>query len=70
MSDRAQDFVGTWVPEHIRSNAEQPESWAPLVSTLVDDAQARGISKADLENSLGDLEMFLSACVESASVNS
>jgi hypothetical protein len=49
---------------------EEPDDLQPLTDRFVSDAQAAGLSKADLEASLGDLQMFLSACIESAADNS
>ena len=66
MSSRGMDFANEWVQENVNVEAyDPPQSLIDeAVQQLVEDAQAKGISREEIEEDVGDLNDFLSEAYE------
>ena len=65
-SNRAQAFADAWIPVHINSSMHESSDLTRLTEDFVIDAQTVGLTKKNLQAAFGDLEVFISACIESA----
>jgi hypothetical protein len=69
MSDRAIEFVETWVSDHIAEGA-QPGDGAARAKTLaaqcLTDAAAEGISSIEIKETFDDLAAFIAGEIEEA----
>jgi hypothetical protein len=71
MSQTGIDFANQWVAENIQptfyapDDGPHPETEATLQRFLAD-AQEDGISRAEIEDDMGDLSDFISAALEEA----
>ncbi len=71
MGENVTDFVNTWVNENINPTAyagdgeSHPET-EQMVEQLLADAEAEGITRAQIEEHFGDVEDFIDGQFESA----
>lgn len=71
MSQLGIDFANQWVAENVQptfyapDNGPHPETEATL-KRLLDDAKEDGITRAEMEEDMGDLSDFISAALEEA----
>lgn len=62
MSEHAIEFVNNWVSENINVEAYDPPAGLidQAVQDMVDEAEANGISRKEIEDEVGDLHSFVS----------
>lgn len=71
MSQLGIDFANQWVAENVQptfyapDDSPHPETEATL-KRLLDDAKEDGITRAEMEEDMGDLSDFISAALEEA----
>ena len=71
MSTRGTEFANAWIAENISAGAYAPEDGPhpeadAAVKQLVADAAEAGITRAEIEEDVGDLDDFISGSFESA----
>jgi hypothetical protein len=65
MSRRSDVFVKAWVSENVRNDGDDYTSEiAALVHQMSSDAEAAGIEEDELEESVGDVDDFLTKAFE------
>jgi hypothetical protein len=66
MSDRGIDFANDWVQENVNVDAyDPPQTFIDdAFRQLVTDAEAKGISREEIEEDMGDLNDFISEAYE------
>jgi len=71
MSKRAIDFVNGWVFENINAGPYDPGAAVvdALVEQLINDAEAAGISREEIEEDSGDVSDVVSTALEEATDN-
>ena len=69
MSDRAIEFIETWVSKHIAEGAQPVDSAARaklLAAQCLVDAAAEGISSIEIKETFDDLAAFIAGEIEEA----
>jgi hypothetical protein len=72
MSDRGVEFVTTWVPKHINADIYPVEGdlrAEAYAKQCVADAETAGISVAEIEEDMGDIETYILEAMDDASDN-
>jgi len=68
MSEKAQQFVEDWVENNIHAEAYQPEGDNSEAQSCAEQcrirAEAEGISKAEIEEAVGDLVGYMADAIE------
>ena len=65
MSQRAIEFVETWVTEHITA-AIQPGGSQALAAGCIEASKAEGIEPAEIKDAFEDLTVFIAGEIEEA----
>jgi hypothetical protein len=68
MSERALGFVEEWVSENVHAEGYPPEGNNSLAKSLalqcLGDANAKGISEAEIRESIADLTEFMAGAIQ------